>query len=232
MIKREYILDVFEKLITMYNERLPQLTDFTNGYDSNYNLGDKNDILLNYFVLKLKKNEGRFTSTVDELLFVNLYEVKRDKNFFIKNNKAIFLALTVYARYLSDLWLMKNSFLNWNQLTGKNIIVSEINQNKTSINMNMENCTNSIKEKIISNPRGLLAMNGYESYKYVSNMVQLFDIYGGIEDRNIVKREYKIGRNAGIKYLMVKQQNNNKLKKLAKIQNIYKIRSILEEFLF
>ena len=232
LIKREYILDVFEKLITMYNERLPQLTDFTNGYDSNYNLGDKNDILLNYFVLKLKKNEGRFTSTVDELLFVNLYEVKRDKNFFIKNNKAIFLALTVYALYLSDLWLMKNSFLNWNQLTGKNIIVSEINQNKTSINMNMENCTNSIKEKIISNPRGLLAMNGYESYKYVSNMVQLFDIYGGIEDRNIVKREYKIGRNAGIKYLMVKQQNNNKLKKLAKIQNIYKIRSMLEEFLF
>ena len=55
--------------------------------------------------------------------------------------------------------------------------------------MNMENCTNAVKKKIISNPRGLLAMNGYESYKYVSNMFQLFDIYGGIEDRNIIKRE-------------------------------------------
>ena len=142
------------------------------------------------------------------------------------------MALTVYAIYLSDLWLMKNSFLNWNRLTEKNIIVCEINQNKTSINMNMENCTNAVKKKIISNPRGLLAMNGYESYKYVSNMFQLFDIYGGIEDRNIIKREYKIGRNSRIKYLMVKQQNNNKLKKLAKIQNIYKIRSMLEEFMF
>lgn len=232
LIKKEHISCVYENLITMYNERLPQLIDFTNDYYSNYNLGDKNDILLNYFMLKLKENERRFPSTVDELLFVNLYDVKCNKNFFIKNDKAIFLALTVYAIYLSDLWLMKNSFLNWNRLTEKNIIVCEINQNKTSINMNMENCTNAVKKKIISNPRGLLAMNGYESYKYVSNMFQLFDIYGGIEDRNIIKREYKIGRNGRIKYLMVKQQNNNKLKKLAEIQNIYKIRSMLEEFLF
>lgn len=232
LIKKEHISCVYENLITMYNERLPQLIDFTNDYYSNYNLGDKNDILLNYFMLKLRENERRFPSTVDELLFVNLYDVKCNKNFFIKKDKAIFLALTVYAIYLSDLWLMKNSFLNWNRLAEKNIIVCEINQNKTSINMNMENCTNAIKKKIISNPRGLLAMNGYESYKYVSNMFQLFDIYGGIEDRNIIKREYKIGRNSRIKYLMVKQQNNNKLKRLAKIQNIYKIRSMLEEFTF
>ena len=73
LIKKEHISCVYENLITMYNERLPQLIDFTNDYYSNYNLGDKNDILLNYFMLKLKENERRFPSTVDELLFVNLY---------------------------------------------------------------------------------------------------------------------------------------------------------------
>lgn len=61
-----------------YTERLPQLISFSDIY--NYDLGDKNDILLNYFILKLKKNEKRFISTLEELVFVKIYEVKKIKN--------------------------------------------------------------------------------------------------------------------------------------------------------
>lgn len=226
LIKKDNVIKVFENIIAKYNERLPKLIDFKNIYD--YSLGDKNDVILNYFILKLKKNEKSFISTLDELLFVKIYEVKKDKNFFIKNDKAIFFALTVYELYLSDLWLMNDSFLNWNIIKDENNIICEMNENKTIINMNIEDCKDSIKEKIIKNPRGLLAMSNQEAYKYVSNMFQLFDIYGGTEDRNILKREYKINRINKIKHNIVKRKNNLKLKELAKIQNLYRIRSILE----
>ena len=60
-------------------------------------------------------------------------------------------------------------------------------------------------------------------------MIQIFDIYGGIEDRNILKREYQINRINKIKYHIIKRKNSLKLKELAKIQNLYRIRSMIEE---
>ncbi len=225
LIKKDDVLEVFENILMKYTERLPQLISFSDIY--NYDLGDKNDILLNYFILKLKKNEKRFISTLEELVFVKIYEVKKDKKFFIKNDKAIFLALTIYALYLADLWLMNDSFLNWNIIKEKNNIICEMNENKTEIKMNIENCDQSINKKIVKNLRGLLAMYNGESYKYVANMIQIFDIYGGIEDRNLLKREYKIKRINKIKYYIVKRNNNVKLKELAKIQKMYRMRSIL-----
>ena len=72
--------------------------------------------------------------------------------------------------------------------------------------MNIKNCEDSINKEIVKNPRGLLAMNNGESYKYVSNMIQIFDIYGGIEDRNILKREYQINRINKIKYHIIKRK--------------------------
>ena len=228
LIKKDNLLEVLENILVKYNERLPQSVGFKKIY--NYNLGDKNDILLNYFILKLKKNEKRFISTLDELLFVKMYDVKRDKNIFIKNDKATFFALSVYALYLSDLWLMNDSFLNWNIIKAENSIICEMNENKTKLNMNIEGCKDSVKEIIINNPRGLLAMPNGESYKYISNMFQLFDIYGGIEDKNILKREYKINSIGKIKYHIIKRKNSLKLKEVAKIKNLYRIRSLLEDF--
>lgn len=113
---------------------------------------------------------------------------------------------------------MNDSFLNWNIIKEKNNIICEMNENKTEIKMNIENCDQSINKKIVKNLRGLLAMYNGESYKYVANMIQIFDIYGGIEDRNLLKREYKIKRINKIKYYIVKRNNNVKLKELAKIQ--------------
>lgn len=227
LIKKDDMLEIFENIVIKYTERLPQLISFSEIY--NYDLGDKNDILLNYFILKLEKNEKSFISTLEELVFVKIYEVKKDKKLFIKNDKAILLALSIYALYLADLWLMNDSFLNWNIIKEKNNIICEMNENKTEIKMNIKNCEDSINKEIVKNPRGLLAMNNGESYKYVSNMIQIFDIYGGIEDRNILKREYQINRINKIKYHIIKRKNSLKLKELAKIQNLYRIRSMIEE---
>lgn len=229
LIKKDDVLEVFKNILIKYTERLPELISFSDIY--NYDLGDKNDILLNYFILKLKENEKSFLSTLEELVFVKIYEVKKDKKFFIKNDKAISLALTKYAVYLADLWLMNESFLNWNIIKEKNSIICEMNENKTEIKMNIENCEEAINKKIVKNPRGLLAMSNGESYKYISNMTQIFDTYGGIEDKDVLKREYKINRINKIKYYIVKRNNNIKLKELDKLQKMYKIRSILGDLI-
>jgi hypothetical protein len=44
-----------------------------------------------------------------------------------------------------------------------------------------------------------------------------------------LKRGYKINRINKIKYYIIKRKNNLKLKELAKIQNLYRIRSLLED---
>lgn len=230
LLKKDDVLKVFKNILMKYTERLPQLISFSEIY--NYDLGDKNDILLNYFILKMKKNEKRFISTLEELVFVKIYEVKKAKKFFIKNDKAIYLALTIYALYLADLWLMNESFLNWNIIEEKNNIICEMNENKTAIKMNIENCEEAINKRIVKNPRGLLAMSNGESYKYISNMIQIFDIYGGIEDKNLLKREYKINRINKVKYHIIKRKNSLKLKELAKMQNQYKLRSLLGDIYY
>ena len=229
LVPKSDIIDIFDNIINLYNKRLPNMESIIGEFG--YDLGDKNDILLNYFMIKITQNKNdRRISTIDELILTNLVQVKKKKHIFYVNASTIYQSLNIIELYLKDLYLMKKSFLNWNNISGNNIVEYEMNENRTQILRKVDGCAEYINNILIENFRGLLAMPLENVYSYKANMIQIYDYFGGIEDRNLKKRTFYISKLNKVQAIIAKKKINKEIEKITALKNRYFPIVILERY--
>lgn len=215
LVHESDIIAIFENIINLYRKRLPHIKNIVD--EIKYELGDKNDILLNYFMLKIEENTKiRRPSTMDELIMVKILEIKNNGNIFYIYPSTILNSLKISELYFRDLWLMKESFLTCNCIKSKNIIRFEMNANKTKIVKNSTGCRKNIDEKLIENYRGLLAMDRKEVYNYKADMIQIYSNYGGTADQDLEKRNFYIRKENMLNCMKNKKLANSQIKNIAK----------------
>ena len=230
LVPKKDIISIFDNIINLYNKRLPGMERIISQF--RYDLGDKNDILLNYFMIKVVQNEKhRRISTIDELILTNLLQVKKEKNIFYIDATTICNSLNIIELYLTDLYLMKQSFLNWNNINNINIVEYKMNENRTEILRNIERCGKNVSSNLIENFRGLLAMDKYNVYCYKANMIQIYSDYGGVEDRNLKKRMFYISKLNKVQELFVKKKINKEMKRIRILKNMYFSIVLLERYI-
>lgn len=217
LIEKEKIVNIFDKIMNFYNWRLPNEKIIKDSFP--FNLGDKNDVLLNYFIIKIIDNKrNNRISTLDELIMVKLLDVKDKKHSFWFDPITIYYILDLAELYLKDLWLMKDSFLNWNNFNFSDIIEFQMNQNRTEILKKIHKCKKDISKKCIDNNRGLLAMDIRDVYNYKANIVQVYSEYGGLLDKDLEKRDIYIRKINPIICKKNKAIVNRRIKKIMELK--------------
>ena len=208
------IEEIYNQTINLYYDRLPYIKRIDRNIS--YNIGDKNDILLNYLIMKIDNDyRSNDQSLTEALIFSKLFDIKRDNLFFIKDKETIENVLEIYEYVISNLYLMLEGFLKWNYVD-KNTIKYEMDRSKYKMNLILNNCEKDLKNILLESKNGFLLLE-CEKYKYKAYMIQVFDIYGSIEDRNLKNRMYRVEKSNMInliKCTIRDKKRSNKIKRL------------------
>ena len=233
LIEDKDVYKVCTSVVSLYYYRLPDFKSIKRYW--NIENFDKNDILINYLLLKIVHNNyARQISITNEMVLVKLFEIKKIKfnKIFITNkdgHDSIEYLYNYFLMCMKDLNIMYNAFLNFKNINKNNcnIVKYEMNENKTNIVRDIVKCNDIILENaIINNQRGLLAIDESRVYGYESNLIQVFD---NIEDCELRYRIFHINKKSVFKTIINKYITNIKIyihtKKINKlIKYINKVR--------
>ena len=67
-------------------------------------------------------------------------------------------------------------------------------------------------------------------YSYKANMIQIYDYFGGIEDRNLKKRTFYISKLNKVQAIIAKKKINKEIEKITALKNRYCPIVILERY--
>lgn len=215
LIEDKDIYKIYTDVVGLYYYRLPDFKSIQRYW--NIEDFDKNDILINYLLLKIVHNNyARQISIINEIVLVKLFEIKKIKfnKIFITNkdgHDSIEYLYNYFLMCMKDLNIMYNAFLNFKNINKSNcnIVKYEMNGNKTNIVRNIVKCNDMILENaIIDNPRGLLAIDESSVYRYEANLTQVFD---NIEDCELRYRVFHIKKKSAFKTIINKYITNIKI---------------------
>ena len=207
--------EIYNYVIEIYFSRLPNYIEITRYW--NLTKFDNNDILLNYFLIKIMNSGLKHNpSTTEEMIFLKLFEVKKFSNnkiVYMKNMEgdSLFYIINFLKMYSRVLRINYDSFLNYKNINKFNYIKFQINNSKTEIVESERSLVNDeLDTELVRNYRGLIAIESDLVYWYEANMYQ--DFGDDLLDRNINYKIFHMHKVNVLKYLKNRFLCNLKLK--------------------
>ena len=202
-------------MLLKYFSRLPNYKEIIRYW--NLTKFDNNDILLNYFLIKIMNSGLKYNpSTTEEMIFLKLFELKKFSNnkiVYMKNMEgdSLFYIINFLKMYSRVLRINYESFLKYKNIHKYNIIKFQINKFKTEIVESERSLVNDeLDAALVRNYRGLIAIESEKVFWYEANMYQ--DFGDGLLDRNINYKIFHMHKVNVLKYLKNKLLCNLKLK--------------------
>lgn len=230
LIDDNCIEEIYKSVIEIYFSRLPYFKTFDRYW--NISTFDKNDILLNYFLIKLMNSHKSYNvSVTEEMILMKLFELKK-----VSCNKIVYMSnkdgnsmkfiIEFLKMYHSVLRVNYQSFLNYKKINHYNYIKYQTNDNKTDIIVKEKKfIDNKLDSILVSNHRGFIVIESSDVYKYNANMYQ--DFGDDILDRCIKYKIFNIYRVSFIGYL-----KNIFISKIQMYLNFRKIKKIIKKSLY
>lgn len=230
LIDDNSIEDIYKDVIDIYLSRLPNFKTFDRYWDiSSF---DKNDVLLNYFLIKLMNSHKSYNvSVTEEMILIKLFELKKlscNKLVYMDNNdgNSMKYIIEFLKMYHSVLRINYQAFLNYKKINSFNYIKFQMNDNKTDVIIKEKKfIDDELDSLLVNNHRGFVAIESDNVYKYNANMCQ--DFGDEILDRYIKYKNFSIYRVSFIGYL-----KNKFISKIQMHLNFRKIKKIIKKSLY
>lgn len=215
LIKDSDIEEIYNNVIDIYFSRLPNYVEIKRYW--NLTEFDNNDILLNYFLIKLMNSSLKHNpSATEEMLFLKLFEIKKFSNnkiVYMKNEEgdSLYYIINFLKMYNQVLRINYESFLKYKRIKKFNNVKFQINDSRTEVVESERNLVNDeLDEALIKNYRGFIVIESDLVYWYDANMLQ--DFGDDLLDRNLRYKIFNIYKVNVLKYLKNKLLCKLKLK--------------------
>ena len=212
LIEDDEVNELYEDIIEIYFSRLPNYLTINRFWDvSSF---DKNDILLNYFLIKSMNGLRHYQMSITEdIILIRLFEIKK-----FTNNKIVYMkndyddSLSYIMNWMLDfeknLKINFSSFLNFKNKNNYILLKYELNKNRTKIIKT--NNSLDLDDLLLENSRGLIIMEEKNVYKYEANLIQVYN--DNIADKSIKYKLFQVFKVPLYKMLLNKLQSKIRIK--------------------